>query len=654
MPLRFGILVCMALFADACTTEVSAVSGNAKGPVSAAPLPPGKVGVREATEMAILVKQISEAPRHPGHSSPMASISNKENWSKLMYATMLPRSSTPWAEEALRRVRTGGPPDPRVSQAAVQECRRSVDFGNSDSTEKEIAAACMPLRTSLFTAEERASLDACDFLWDLLYGGGEGAPWGDGHTTQIWTPAVSSFVQERIDACPLADGEIAAAGPVDTISEATARWVDSRFAAGLALDEIAQFGPNIQALVGPWESARQTWRKQRALVRPVPLIIPVDLPQATGTLGIPVEKLKWNASAHYGPSSPFPDELGKWVRPYTVAVDSNGKITDGYRGPVGSVNDAQGVVNGPLLEQMTLYIDTLKKVAGHKGEPVDIEHSFVILTIHPNTSSQAFSRIVQSAHQAGFPRLLLAVNDPSPHLWLPDNAVLSLPPDGLDPQALFTQLAAAPDATIQEALNHLGKDHSTGPAATKGPTSRVNGGWEVDTGAYLSVIPITREGLLAYRSSQVPRKTSATQVVIEQFAGSTPGIHAVLERKKRQVLFCYEQSLKLDPGLGGRLEIEVNIVDGRVTAARVVQNVSGDSSAATAAAVAQTAMKTCVLVKVRRWRFPQETTTTGAIRIPFTLSVIPIQLPADVPDLPDGNIQNLEDALKGVSPWQQP
>lgn len=85
------------------------------------------------------------------------------------------------------------------------------------------------------------------------------------------------------------------------------------------------------------------------------------------------------------------------------------------------------------------------------------------------------------------------------------------------------------------------------------------------------------------------------------------GIKGVVRKKKSQVQYCYEQSLKVNPGLAGRLEIEVNIVGGRVTSARIVQNVSGDST-----------MADCVVSKVRRWRFPQEVTAT--IRLPFALA----------------------------------
>jgi outer membrane biosynthesis protein TonB len=85
------------------------------------------------------------------------------------------------------------------------------------------------------------------------------------------------------------------------------------------------------------------------------------------------------------------------------------------------------------------------------------------------------------------------------------------------------------------------------------------------------------------------------------------GIKSVVRKKKSQVQYCYEQSLKLNPNIGGRLEIEVNIQGGRVTSAKVVQNATGDSS-----------IEGCVVSKVRRWRFPPEVSAT--IRLPFALS----------------------------------
>jgi hypothetical protein len=85
------------------------------------------------------------------------------------------------------------------------------------------------------------------------------------------------------------------------------------------------------------------------------------------------------------------------------------------------------------------------------------------------------------------------------------------------------------------------------------------------------------------------------------------GIRSVVRKKKSQVQWCYEQSLKVNSGIGGRLEIEVRVAGGRVTSVKVVQNATGDS-----------AIESCVVKKVRRWRFPQEVSTT--IRLPFALS----------------------------------
>jgi TonB family protein len=85
------------------------------------------------------------------------------------------------------------------------------------------------------------------------------------------------------------------------------------------------------------------------------------------------------------------------------------------------------------------------------------------------------------------------------------------------------------------------------------------------------------------------------------------GIRSVVRKKKSQVQWCYEQSLKVNSGIGGRLEIEVRVTAGRVTSVKVVQNATGDS-----------ALESCVVKKVQSWRFPPEVSTT--IRLPFALS----------------------------------
>lgn len=89
-----------------------------------------------------------------------------------------------------------------------------------------------------------------------------------------------------------------------------------------------------------------------------------------------------------------------------------------------------------------------------------------------------------------------------------------------------------------------------------------------------------------------------------EHAGS---IKSVVAKKKGQVQYCYEQRLKENPNIGGRLAISVEIVGGRVTSVRIDENGTGDK-----------AIESCVKGKVRRWRFGTE--VTESIFLPFALS----------------------------------
>lgn len=89
-----------------------------------------------------------------------------------------------------------------------------------------------------------------------------------------------------------------------------------------------------------------------------------------------------------------------------------------------------------------------------------------------------------------------------------------------------------------------------------------------------------------------------------EHAGS---IKSVVSKKKGQVQYCYEQRLKENPNIGGRLAISVDIAAGRVTNVRIDENATGDK-----------AIEACVKSKVRRWRF--STDVTESIFLPFALS----------------------------------
>jgi hypothetical protein len=84
-------------------------------------------------------------------------------------------------------------------------------------------------------------------------------------------------------------------------------------------------------------------------------------------------------------------------------------------------------------------------------------------------------------------------------------------------------------------------------------------------------------------------------------------IKSVVSKKKGQVQYCYEQRLKENPNIGGRIAISVDIVNGRVTKVMISENQTGDK-----------AIESCIKGKVRRWRFSSE--VTESIFLPFALS----------------------------------
>ena len=112
--------------------------------------------------------------------------------------------------------------------------------------------------------------------------------------------------------------------------------------------------------------------------------------------------------------------------------------------------------------------------------------------------------------------------------------------------------------------------------------------------------------------------SSAPKATVKKAALSTSGadvggaegadaIKAVLRSKSGQVKYCYEQRLKENPNISGRIAVEVSIAGGRVTSAVVVENSTGDS-----------ALESCVTRKIRSWRFSAE--AEGDIYLPFALS----------------------------------
>jgi hypothetical protein len=111
---------------------------------------------------------------------------------------------------------------------------------------------------------------------------------------------------------------------------------------------------------------------------------------------------------------------------------------------------------------------------------------------------------------------------------------------------------------------------------------------------------------------------SAPKAMVKKAALSTSGsdvsgaegadaIKSVLRNKSGQVKYCYEQRLKENPNISGRIAVEVSIAGGRVTSAVIVENTTGDS-----------ALESCVTRKIRGWRFSDD--AEGDIYLPFALT----------------------------------
>jgi hypothetical protein len=94
-------------------------------------------------------------------------------------------------------------------------------------------------------------------------------------------------------------------------------------------------------------------------------------------------------------------------------------------------------------------------------------------------------------------------------------------------------------------------------------------------------------------------------------AGSGEGADAVkatIRKYGGQVQYCYETQLKTDASLSGRLAVEMDITNGRVSSVSISEN-----------ATKSKALEDCVLRKIRAWRFPEGVSVEGVF-LPYILS----------------------------------
>lgn len=102
----------------------------------------------------------------------------------------------------------------------------------------------------------------------------------------------------------------------------------------------------------------------------------------------------------------------------------------------------------------------------------------------------------------------------------------------------------------------------------------------------------------ASQAAAAPRlKVSMDASKGDTFDLEDPGgsVDSVIRQRSGQLQACYEEQLRGNPGLSGRIEVQFNIRNGRVTAVEVIGNTSGNK-----------ALGDCIAQRVRRWRFGED------------------------------------------------
>ena len=91
---------------------------------------------------------------------------------------------------------------------------------------------------------------------------------------------------------------------------------------------------------------------------------------------------------------------------------------------------------------------------------------------------------------------------------------------------------------------------------------------------------------------------------------SNDSLLAVVRRYAPGIQFCYENELKRDPGLRGKLTVSLTVAaDGRVTDVAVVEDTLGAP-----------AVVGCALEQMRGWVFPVIESGTSTFKAPFVFT----------------------------------
>jgi hypothetical protein len=94
-------------------------------------------------------------------------------------------------------------------------------------------------------------------------------------------------------------------------------------------------------------------------------------------------------------------------------------------------------------------------------------------------------------------------------------------------------------------------------------------------------------------ASAAPRKAVVKTESVEVASGENADkVRDVIKKNAGQIKACYDQRLKENPTLSGRLVVDFDITGGRVTTVGISTNTTGDKG-----------LEDCVKSRVRGWRF---------------------------------------------------
>ena len=104
-----------------------------------------------------------------------------------------------------------------------------------------------------------------------------------------------------------------------------------------------------------------------------------------------------------------------------------------------------------------------------------------------------------------------------------------------------------------------------------------------------------------------PKSVAKIQKIDTAMGECADGINKTVRKYLSQVKTCHDISLKSNPAVAGRVEIEVEIMDGKVSVTSMIKNTTGDSK-----------VGSCIEKKIKKWRFPSSCSDFAVL--PFALS----------------------------------